>query len=265
MASRVIIYPYKIGSKSAVRLQEYIDDAGMYCMRVYPDGDYAPRKNDLIIGWGSGNWPHWRDKAADVKAKWYNKSDSICNAVNKITSFKKFKANDVPHPEFTDNKKVAANWMKQGSLIVVRSDTEGMDGKGLKIIDDIYDFFDITAPLYTKFIPQQNEYRVHVFNGNVIDLQIKRPRDGVQKVNERVRTTSGGWGLYRSNVNCPQECQNAAIRAVKALGLDFGAVDVVWQQGGKGAFVLEVNTAPELTEVCTEKYGDYIIKLAKGS
>ncbi|MNY81884.1 hypothetical protein D3C86_2236870 [compost metagenome] len=42
--------------------------------------------------------------------------------------------------------------------------------------------------------------------------------------------------------------------AVNALGLDFGAADVIWNDHRKQAFVLEVNTAPGLTGTTLEKY-----------
>jgi D-alanine-D-alanine ligase-like ATP-grasp enzyme len=38
-----------------------------------------------------------------------------------------------------------------------------------------------------------------------------------------------------------------ALLAIEACGLDFGAVDIIFNERKQTAFVLEVNTAPGLT------------------
>lgn len=258
---RIILYPYQFKSKSAMRLQEYIRGEGAECLRVHPDGEYRPHRGDYIVGWGSGHWPTWRGAAIRSSVSWKNKSDAIATAVNKLSSFTKFAGQNVPVVPFTTNKRDVVEWYRNGAKAVLRHEVEGRDGEGLEIVDNIYDFFSKEAPLYTKFIPNTTEYRVHVFGGTIIDIQEKRPRDGVRAVNPLIRTTSGGWGLYRGNVRCPQTAQAAAISAVRALGLDFGAVDVI--STATASYVLEVNTAPELTEICTEKYGDTILHHAQ--
>ena len=49
----------------------------------------------------------------------------------------------------------------------------------------------------------------------------------------------------------------AAIQAVEALGLHYGAADVIWLK--PNAYVLEVNTSPTLnsSELTTSKYAKY--------
>lgn len=255
---RVVIYPYKMESKSAIRLQEYIQGEGVECIRVYPNRNYTPRQDDVIVGWGSGNSPTWAGRASNTR--WFNKSKDIIKAVNKLGSFELFARGNVPTVPYTTNAAEVVEWYRSGSKAVLRHELEGRDGDGVEILNTIYDFWGKSAPLYTKFIPNTTEYRVHVFNNTVIDIQQKRPRDNARTVNQEVRTTSGGWGLYRGNVHCPAVCQNAAIAAVRALGLTFGAVDVLATT--HSAYVLEVNTAPELTEICTEKYGDTVLQYA---
>ncbi|MNY63636.1 hypothetical protein D3C86_2006230 [compost metagenome] len=44
--------------------------------------------------------------------------------------------------------------------------------------------------------------------------------------------------------------------AVNAIGLTFGAVDVIWNEYRHQAYVLEVNTAPGLTGTTLEKYAE---------
>ena len=59
-----------------------------------------------------------------------------------------------------------------------------------------------------------------------------------------------------------EEAKNAAIKAVEALDLDFGAVDIIETRQGE-IFVLEVNTAPGLEGKTVESYGNAILNFIK--
>jgi glutathione synthase/RimK-type ligase-like ATP-grasp enzyme len=50
----------------------------------------------------------------------------------------------------------------------------------------------------------------------------------------------------REDVSPPAEALDIAVKAVAALGLDFGAVDVAWNEHYNKCVVFEVNTAPGL-------------------
>ena len=52
----------------------------------------------------------------------------------------------------------------------------------------------------------------------------------------------------------PEDCEKQAVAAVVALGLDFGAVDVVYNVKEQKAYVLEVNSAPGLSGTTLDKY-----------
>lgn len=54
--------------------------------------------------------------------------------------------------------------------------------------------------------------------------------------------------------------ETEAIKAVNALGLDFGAVDIVTEKNTGIPYVLEVNTAPGNEGTTTQKYVDSIIE-----
>ena len=53
--------------------------------------------------------------------------------------------------------------------------------------------------------------------------------------------------------NPPAALRTAALAAVRAIGLDFGAVDCATSHDG-GAFIIEVNTGPGLQGVALERY-----------
>ena len=68
---------------------------------------------------------------------------------------------------------------------------------------------------------------------------------------------AGKWfGVYASD-----HVRAQSVAAVRSLGLDFGAVDVVERQNK--AYVLEVNTAPGLVGTTLEKYVDAIREYAE--
>jgi len=51
-----------------------------------------------------------------------------------------------------------------------------------------------------------------------------------------------------------------ALAAVSALGLDFGAVDIIYNEHENQYYVLEVNTAPGLEGTTVEKYAEAFAK-----
>lgn len=113
-----------------------------------------------------------------------------------------------------------------------------------------------TVPVFKK----DREYRAHVLHGEVIKLQRKIPEDPAELVwsNDharfsRVRLTNPSYaGIL-----------DVAVRAVEALGLDMGAVDIGtqgWDQGRgpREVIVFEVNTAPALNEETAERYAEKV-------
>ena len=104
------------------------------------------------------------------------------------------------------------------------------------------------APLYTEYIPKKAEYRLHVFNGVVIDVQQKRKKrdfNGEDR-DTRVRNLANGYVYTRNDVSPPDGINDLAIRAVRSLGYLYGAVDIIYNEKRNQCFVLEVNSRPGL-------------------
>lgn len=101
---------------------------------------------------------------------------------------------------------------------------------------------------YTRFEELRREYRVHMFRGLSIRAGHKVPRtdEGWRgQPHEWIRSWEAGWDLAYQGVT--PAVRKVAREACKALGLDFGAVDVGERPDG-GLVVLEVNRAPALDE-----------------
>jgi len=247
------ILPYKMGSKGATLLAEGLRMEGEKCFKVFPNRAYIPRPLHTIINWGSGDAPNW-----DVgDATMLNHPYYVRGASNKLTAFQMMKEAGVSIPEFTTDSDVARGWVRNDEKVVSRYKLQGHSGDGIEISGD-YDTFihRPRPPLYVKYIKKQDEYRVHVFNGNVIDIQQKRKKREIdnEEVDYKVRSHDNGWVFCRDNLNPPPSISSDATSAMAALGLDFGAVDIIWNNHQQKSYVLEVNTAPGLEGTTLTKY-----------
>jgi glutathione synthase/RimK-type ligase-like ATP-grasp enzyme len=245
-----VIYPYKIGSASAVLLS-----SALSCKRVFPNKTYKHKPNHLIINWGLSSDPNWwKDELGD---NWLNIPYAVGRAANKITAFYDMQ-DTVKIPLFWTSKDSAKRYMEAGGFkVVCRTLLSGHSGAGIVIATTPEELVD--APLYTQFIEKDKEYRVHVFNGFIIDYQQKKRRRGVE-CNDDVRNHHTGWVYARTDVVLPEGVATNAIRAVSSLGLDFGAVDLCTDRNGN-VFVFEVNTAPGITGSTLDKYVEAIKEL----
>lgn len=117
-----------------------------------------------------------------------------------------------------------------------------------------------SAPLYTAYIPKRAEYRFHVFGDKVIDVQEKRKKRGFEdERNTRIRNLSNGYVYCRDGVNPPDGAADLAVRAVQAVGYQYGAVDVIYNEKRNQSYVLEVNSKPGLMGTTLDKYVNAII------
>lgn len=141
--------------------------------------------------------------------------------------------------------------------MVMRSILSGHSGKGISIHEDASTLQQ--APLYTRYINKTDEYRVHVFKGVVLDVQRKARDTSVpdDAVNWQVRNHDNGFIFMRDGVT-PDTVPHAVIQnslaVVQCTGLDFGAVDVIWNSTHNKAYVLEVNSSPGMTGTTLDKF-----------
>ncbi len=96
---------------------------------------------------------------------------------------------------------------------------------------------------------------VHARNGEVLDVQRKARKKEVpdEQVTWKIRNLAGGFIFARGDCNPEEGVKEQAVKAVDALGLDFGAVDIIYTKK-KEVLVLEVNTACGLVGTTLDKY-----------
>ena len=250
---RVRIVPYKIGSQSAKLLAQELG-----YLRCNPLATrFKPRFDDLIINWGYSGWPF--NTRGIVRGKILNHPEDVRVASNKVSSLRAMDTEGVSVVPFTTDYTQAKRWFEEDENVYVyeRHTTNGHGGAGITICHSP-DLLTRDCKLYTKGIPIRREYRVHVFNRKVIDHIQKRKRLDAPDTNAFIRNHTNGWVFVREGFDRLEEVERQAIAAVKALGLDFGAVDIIVEKYTGNTFVLEVNTAPGIMGTTLQAYVDAI-------
>lgn len=245
MKNKMYIFPHNPKSKSAVALGRSLPNTPTK-FRINPPetSKFKGGKGKTVINWGSGKL-----SPEIMKCRVINNPVAVNNASDKCKFLDIMQKSGVSSLEFTSSKAEVKKWMKAGFTTVARTLTRGSAGRGIVLIRPSADPDRITdAPLYTKYIPKKDEYRVHVVNGRAIDVQRKALKKDVKEENAQweIRTHGNGFVFVRENVNPPTQVIEFAIEAVLQCGLDFGAVDVIYNHHRDTAYVLEVNTAPGL-------------------
>ncbi len=254
--SRIAILPYGV-SESATILKDTLNEISSSRMarKLRLSGSaFVGNRNDLVVNWGSGNTAALQQVLGTARV--LNNTVAVNTAANKVSALTTLREAGVSTVEFTTSQEEAQQWLNSGEGVFARTELRGHSGSGIiycnqnvpQDLGNVEHSTDmVSAELYTKHGALRNrEYRIHVFQGSVIFVQQKRRQAGYRDnpdYSNIVRNHGNGWIYAHSHVtNINQEVVNTAINAVNALGLDFGAVDIVTYQNQ--CQVLEVNTAP---------------------
>lgn len=232
----------------------------------------------LLVNWGCSS-----RITSGTNAKVLNRPNNIANAANKLKSFELFKQHDVSHPWYvarSDNdfmeKLVTEAVENPHAGFMFRTTATGYGGEGIhpveflgvKVIehsgtinrDTVESYIrlvlnNISDPVVfvSKYFKARDEFRVHVVCGQVIFCQRKALRQDDQRPanpNFAVRNHTNGFIFQQNNIEVPEVVKAEAVKAVQALGLDFGAVDIKSKQEAsrpEHCAVLEVNSAPGIS------------------
>lgn len=240
---KIRIEPYKMWSGGAKALGLRAGILRATRRQVQKHGDF-----DYIINWGN--------TARRFEGEYINNPEAVATACNKLDTARILGEFEVPQPDFTTDREVSQVWFDAGSEVVCRTLLRANGGRGITLASHERQVLLVRAPLYTKYIPKTTEYRIHVLGDKVIDAQEKRKRQEIpnEEVNYQIRNASAGWVFCRGGITVPDCVSSAAVRAVSALSLDFGAVDVGYNARRERARVYEVNTAPGLEGTTLDSY-----------
>lgn len=232
--------------------------------RLFTDerGTLVAKAGHVVINWGSSSAP---DRLAG--ATFINHPRNVKVAGNKLLTFERLKdaLDDQPvsAPEYTTDYATACEWVTSGITIVCRTKLNGHSGAGIILAAREEDVV-VDCPLYVKYIKKAKEFRVHVAFNEVIDVQAKRKRaDYEGETDFAIRNHQNGWVYCRENIEEPADLREQALRAILTLGLDFGAVDIIYNQHYNRCYVLEVNTAPGLEGTSVTNYATAFLNKLK--
>ncbi|QDP56964.1 MAG: putative alpha-L-glutamate ligase [Prokaryotic dsDNA virus sp.] len=256
---RVRVLPYKQGSRGAKALAEAL---GGRVLKLQGSG-FVARSDDLVINWGNSS--------EASRSTINNDGVKLEQATNKLLFFNKLRdtgltpkywtnANDIPDDAFP---------------VVCRQTLQGHSGAGI-VVANVRDDL-VAAPLYTQYVKKKHEYRIHVGRRwvdfgvgtavaigvegemvyKVIGVQQKKRRLEHPDPNWQVRNYANGFVYAREGVNPPDSVLKAAKDTLAALDIDFGAVDVIWNEHENRPYVLEINTAPGLEGSTVTDYKEF--------
>lgn len=218
-------------------------------------GDRIPTSKSFIICWGAG-----RDDVSNNGIEFLNHPESIRRNSNKLNSLKIMGDNGVNVPTFCTSAEII-NYINSGKMEfpVIGRRLRHQGGSYFYIcrsISRVEKAIKRGADYFIQHIPNEREFRLQIFQNRVIKSQEKYPRE--DEHHYMIRSDKKGWGLKKILVrgtNLPKHVKDECKKAVSALDLNFGAVDVLLGDDDK-PYVIEINTGPSLNDTNVELYGD---------
>lgn len=198
----------------------------------------ADQSDDIeLMRDGSGGDVNWGRERADTIL-----NPDISNATNKRVMRELFASHNVPMPKLYNLEEARAA-VEAGQTIVGRPDRHSRGRGYWKIAtpDELERALKGTrrkraATHFMAFVEADREYRVHIFKGRSIRISEKQfflDESGIRD-----------YTTIKPNRTNIKRVRKAAKKAVQALELDFGAVDILATD--EQVWCLEVNCAPGL-------------------
>ena len=252
---RVFVYPYADGSSSAAAIAQALgDQLGQRVLRISRDerrSNYVGKEGHTVVNWGASSLPSRVASAGRV----LNPPEAVARASNKLNFFRSIAAlpeNERPRvPMWTTSKDEAEAWLRTDDsvrMLFARTVLNGHSGEGIQIITEPGQLRDLRdGTLLVAYVPKRMEFRVHMTARSTEPFLLvqKVARAGTTPSNFQIRSHDNGFVFQRSNVRLPSEDAFEQCRkTLVALGLDFGAVDLIYNERRNLSYVLEVNTAP---------------------
>lgn len=204
---------------------------------------------DALIRWGSRR----TDNAYHGNVtRTVNRPDALGKASDKLGTLRVLRAAGVRVPDFSENP-------EDLSYPFLGRRTQHARGTDVVLCLQRGDIERRPRDYYVQYIPTKREFRVHVVDGRVIRVQGKfldRPEEAVAWI----RNYKHGYRFRAPRRNLNSSRLSAATNAVAALGLDFGAVDLLIGDDNL-EYVLEVNTAPACSPITAKAYVDAFTRM----
>lgn len=200
-------------------------------------GSKDPGKVPILIRWGS------QLAVAAHPGKVLNSKAAIAKASNKETALVTFKENGIRIP-----KTMKAAEVKPEDFPVLGRKAHHIAGNDIILClqkNDLDEASKLGCTHFTKYIPTRTEFRIHVWEDQVIKVSEKVLTEPERCKDPWIRNYDEGYTFVSPKTKLSGQARGMAVDAVNCLGLTFGAVDLLLGDDGL-VYVLEVNTAPGL-------------------
>lgn len=196
---------------------------------------------DVLLRWGS------TEDFSRLKSRLeLNSLEAVNNASNKLNMMKILVGANVPTPSIKfdlNNTENLDDFRDDDGGFYVRGSNQEIRYDDTLKYGDLY----VSKPLENK----RREYRVHVFNGEVIAVYEKIPQLEEVKLFKSHNCKFSLIDITRSRLK--SDDLQVCINAVNSLGLLFGGVDLM-RDKDQNVFVSEVNSAPSLNGTNIDRY-----------
>jgi hypothetical protein len=211
-----------------------------------PGGSRPPAERpDIMIRWGSSD-------ATMKPGRVVNKRRAVELATNKLLALQTMASAGVPTPRVWP----ADNDIRHFPVVGRRTNhTQGRDIVLCLQSRDVGLARQAGCSHFTELLPKLTEFRVHCFGDEIIKLS-EKILTNTDQYNPVIWNFETGFTFRQPQIQNPLllgRARAVGLEAVKALGLDFGAADVVVAEGGM-VYCLEVNTGPSLQENTLDVY-----------
>jgi glutathione synthase/RimK-type ligase-like ATP-grasp enzyme len=190
----------------------------------------------------------------------FNSRFKITNASNKMRMKRLFVEHGVKTPKHLVSGADARELIAEGYLgdTIFFKTRYHSRGRGMVVFDNKDEASNMTKEGYFEESQiADREFRVHVMDGEAFYVDEKRPRErGHESV---IKNLENGYKFRRPLREFPPEVITESVKAVIALGLDFGAADV--GINSDGVWIYEVNTAPSLRTKTRKLYQKALVRL----
>lgn len=202
----------------------------------------------LVRGSGQAVDVNWGRNVANSQL-----NPDISNVTNKRVMRELFRDHDVPMPTLYNTNVDDLINMEEIVFPVVGRPDQHSKGRGYWKCTTLGQLLAAmrgtakkrAATHFMEFVESDREYRVHVFKGKSI------------RISEKDFDNDGKYTTAKPGDIKLRRVRDAAKAAVEAVGLDFGAVDILARgEENEEVFVLEVNAAPGLGGTMPQLYID---------
>jgi glutathione synthase/RimK-type ligase-like ATP-grasp enzyme len=223
---------------------------GLACKRFA----FKSATDGIIIRYGNVRTVNRKGFTANPKYE-INTIEAINNARNKFKSLQMMEEGGCRVPKATEDVPVIGNGQRTIWFARKKYHHKGLDIVVCKTNRELEQAKTDGAEYFVQYVPIGKEYRYHVFGDKILQACIKfkeAGNGGVGADTDIIRNLDHGWKF--AEIEPQPKASEYAIKACRALGLHFGAVDIIEEQGHTLLYVLEVNTAAGLDNKRLEAY-----------